>query len=251
MSWLTRILGRTRDVSHHGRRIAQVSLTNTLTSTKELFAPLKLGVVLMYSCGPTVYGPAHIGNLRSYVFSDTLARMLGAAGYRVRRVINITDVGHLTSDADEGEDKMAVGAKREGTTPQDIAERYTRLFLEDLSLLNVDTEDITFPRASDYIQEQIALAKTLEEKGFAYRIQNGLYFDTTRFPNYGKLGNLMRTSVQGETGGSRHRIAPTPGDAVIQAGISNARQWYAHFSGRKLIFTQGVRTTYTFTTTMR
>src|SRR3989344_7961604 len=98
--------------------LAQVFFTNTLSGKKELFIPQKPGLVLMYTCGPTVYGPAHIGNLRAYVFSDTIARTLEAAGYRVKRVINITDVGHLVGDGDEGEDKMAVGAKREKTTPE-------------------------------------------------------------------------------------------------------------------------------------
>lgn len=152
--------------------------------------PIRPGIVTMYSCGPTVYGPAHIGNLRAYIFSDTVARVLSSAGYRVRRVINITDVGHLTSDGDEGEDKMALGARREKTTPAAIADRYTEEFIADLSELNIDTEDIQFPRATRYIHEQIALAKTLEEKGFAYRIANGLAFDTARFAGYGKLGSI-------------------------------------------------------------
>ncbi|OHA92415.1 MAG: cysteine--tRNA ligase [Candidatus Zambryskibacteria bacterium RIFCSPHIGHO2_01_FULL_49_18] len=164
--------------------------TNTLSGNKELFISQRPERALLYSCGPTVYGSAHIGNLRAYVFSDTLARMLGAAGYQVRRVINITDVGHLVGDGDTGEDKMNVGAEREKTTPQAIADRYTKEFIEDLSELNVDTKDIQFPRATDYIKEQIALAKTLEEKGFAYRIKNGLAFDTSRFRGYGKLGNI-------------------------------------------------------------
>jgi cysteinyl-tRNA synthetase len=168
---------------------APVFFTNSL-SGKELFISQRPGIVTMYSCGPTVYGSAHIGNLRAYVFSDTIARTLGAAGYRVKRVINITDVGHLVGDGDQGEDKMAVSAAREKTTPQAIAERYTKEFLDNLSELAIDTEDIQFPRATDYIKEQIALAKTLEEKGFAYRIKNGLAFDTSRFPGYGKLGHI-------------------------------------------------------------
>ncbi len=165
-------------------------LTNTLSGKKEVFVSQRPGSATMYSCGPTVYGSAHIGNLRAYVFSDTIARVLEAAGCRVRRVINITDVGHMVGDGDNGEDKMAVGAARDKTTPQEIAERYTKEFLNDLSELNIDTKEIQFPHATDYIKEQIALAKTLEEKGFAYRIKNGLAFDTSRFPGYGKLGNI-------------------------------------------------------------
>lgn len=188
MKWLTRILGKKKDAS--SRKPAQVFFTNTLSGSKEIFISQRPGIVTMYSCGPTVYGAAHIGNLRAYVFSDTIARVLDAARNRVQRVINITDVGHLTSDADTGEDKMSVAAAREKTTPQTIADRYTKEFIDDLSDLNIDTEDIQFPRATNYIKEQIALAKTLEEKGFAYHIKNGLAFDTSRFPGYGKLGNI-------------------------------------------------------------
>lgn len=167
----------------------RIFFTNTLTGTKDLFISQRPGTVSMYSCGPTVYAQAHIGNLRSYVFSDTIARVLSEAGFHVSRVINITDVGHLVGDGDEGEDKMAVGAAREHKTPEEIADQYTNQFLDDLHDLNIDTTDIQFPRATDYIKEQIALAKVLEEKGFAYRLQHGLAFDTSRFPGYGRLGN--------------------------------------------------------------
>src|SRR3989344_7420441 len=104
----------------------------------------------MYSCGPPVYARAHSGNMRAYVFADTIARVLGEAGYRVKRVMNITDVGHLVGDAEEGEDKMSVGAKREGRTPEEIADRYAKLFLEDITALNIDVADILFPRATEY-----------------------------------------------------------------------------------------------------
>ena len=156
--------------------MARVFFTNTLSGSKELFVPLKPGIALIYSCGPTVYTRAHIGNLRAYVFSDTIARVLEAAGYRVRRVINITDVGHLVNDADGGEDKMTVGALREHTTPDALAARYTKLFMDDLVELNIATDDILFPRATGYIKEQIALAKTIEEKGFAYRLLDRIRF---------------------------------------------------------------------------
>ena len=192
MGWLDFI--HTKKASSE-KRLAQVFVSNTLSGKKELFVPLKPGQVLLYSCGPTVYGPAHIGNLRAYVFSDTLARTLTAAGYRVRRVINITDVGHLVGDADQGDDKMAVAAAREHASPTAIAERYTKQFIDDLDELGVDTADIIFPHATDYIREQIALAETLEQKGFAYRTHDGLYFDTSRFPGYGKLGNLAGTEL--------------------------------------------------------
>jgi cysteinyl-tRNA synthetase len=170
---------------------APILFFNTLSNKKERFASIKPGQVLMYSCGPTVYSRAHIGNIRTNVFADLVARVLMTSGYRVQRVINITDVGHLVADAEQGEDKMKVGAEREGLSPMDIAKRYTDLFLEDISALNVDTSAIQFPRATDYIQEQIAMIKTLEEKGFAYKTKDGVYFDTGKFTNYGKLGGVV------------------------------------------------------------
>ncbi len=182
---------------------------------------------MFYSCGPTVYDRAHIGNLRAYVFSDTIARVLTAAGYRVRRVINITDVGHLVGDGDSGEDKMALGAAREKTTPETIATRYTKLFIADLDDLAIDTNDIKFPKATEYIKEQIALAKTLEEKGFAYYLPDGLYFDTQKFPNYGRLGGL--SSVQLEAG-ARVKVVKGkhhPADFVLwrTAKPGDLQQW--------------------------
>ena len=171
---------------------------DTLTGDEELFVPVRPGEATMYSCGPTVYDRSHIGNLRAYVFADTIARVLADAGYRLRRVINITDVGHLVGDGEEGEDKMAIGAAREKKSPAEIARQYTKLFIEDLEALNIDTRHILFPKATDYIKEQIALAKTLEEKGFAYRIPDGLYFDTSRFPHYGKLGNREGADLKAE-----------------------------------------------------
>jgi cysteinyl-tRNA synthetase len=186
-------------------KLAQIFFTNTLSGQRELFVPLRPGIALFYSCGPTVYGRAHIGNLRAYVFSDTIARILTEAGYHVHRVINITDVGHLVGDGDQGEDKMALGARQEKTTPQEIADRYTKLFIEDIADLNIDIKAIQFPRATDYIREQIALAKTLEEKGFAYHVKHGLAFDTSRFPTYGKLGNI---DVSAERAGARVEADP-------------------------------------------
>ncbi len=172
-----------------------VFLTNTLTEHKDRFIPIKNDLVTMYSCGPTVYASAHIGNLRGHIFADTLERVLINAGYRVRRVINITDVGHLVSDGDDGEDKIEIGVKREGLSAQSIIERYTKSFLDDIEELNIDTKHILFARASDYIKEQISLASTLEEKGFAYRITDGLYFDTSRFPSYGRLGGVSDAAL--------------------------------------------------------
>ena len=206
-----------------------IFLTNTLTGKKERFVPLKPGIVTMYSCGPTVYNKVHIGNLRAYIFSDTLARVLIHADYRVQRVMNITDVGHLTDDGDDGEDKMELGAKREGVSAESIAKRYTKLFMKDLITLNVDTESIAFPRATEYIKEQISLAKTLEEKKFAYRIKDGLYFDTASFPGYGKLGGLSKAKLEA---GARIKTNPekhNPFDFALwkttPADIHRLQEW--------------------------
>ena len=225
MGLLGRFFDRRR--SKRSELPVQIYFTNTLSGKKEVFIPQKPGVVSMYSCGPTVYGPPHIGNLRAYVFSDTIARVLAAAGYNVRRVINITDVGHLVGDGDEGEDKMAVGAKREKTTPKEIADRYTKIFLDNLHDLNIDVEHIRFPRATEYIKEQIALAQTLEEKGFAYRIKNGLAFDTSRFPAYGKLGNI---DIEAQRAGARveaDREKRNPADFWLwrRAKPGDLQQW--------------------------
>ena len=179
-----------------------IFLTNTLTGKKELFAPLRAGNVLMYSCGPTVYSQAHIGNLRSYVFSDVIARVLAQHGFRVRRVINITDVGHLVSDADDGEDKMEKSARESGESAEDIASRYTKLFEADIRALNIDTNDILFPQATHYIPEQIALIKVLEQKGFTYRTPDGVYFDTSKFHGYGKLGGIPASFIKDGTAAS-------------------------------------------------
>jgi len=190
---------------------APVFLTNTLSGKREAFSSQKTGIVTMYSCGPTVYDRAHIGNLRAYVFSDVLARTLATAGNNVRRVINITDVGHLVGDAEEGEDKMAVTATREKLRPEEIANRYASLFIEDIAKLNLDTKSILFPKATEYVEEQIEMIKTLEEKGHTYRIKDGLYFDVSTFPNYGKLGGVPEEIVKN---GSADTLVERAGLAV-------------------------------------
>lgn len=200
MKWLTSLFARD---SEPIKSDAPVLLENTLSGKKEIFSPIKAGTVTMYSCGPTVYSRAHIGNLRAYVFSDVLARVLTEAGYNVRRVINITDVGHLKGDGDSGEDKMEAGAKKEGTSAQEIASRYTKLFVEDIRALGIDINSISFPRATDYIEEQIDIVKRLEDKGYAYRTSDGIYFDTKNFPGYGALdhsGMKMREEAFAEIG---------------------------------------------------
>src|SRR3989344_751182 len=169
---------------------------NTLTKQKDVFQlPSPARKVRMYNCGPTVYGVQHIGNLSMFVFTDVLRRTLEWNGFSVKQVINITDVGHLSSDADAGEDKMTLGLKREKmklTLPnmRALADKYAGIFIEDIGKLNIDTSHIQFPRASDSLGAQIAMTKTLEEKGYAYKAADGVYFDTSKFPRYGELGGI-------------------------------------------------------------
>lgn len=163
-----------------------LTLYNTLARKPEDFKPLKDNKVGLYTCGPTVYNFAHIGNLRTYIFEDVLRRVLEYQGYEVAHAMNITDVGHLTSDADEGEDKMEIGAKREGKHPLEIAKRYEQAFFDDLKKLNV-LPPTKLLRATDSIKEQVEIIKLLADKGFTYRDKAAIYFDTSKLPDYGKL----------------------------------------------------------------
>lgn len=163
-----------------------MKLYNTLTRRKETFTPLRKKTVGLYTCGPTVYNYAHIGNLRTFIFEDVLERTLVRYGYRVKRVMNITDVGHLTSDADAGEDKLEKGAKREKKSPWDIAKFYTKAFFDDLKELNIKKPQYIEP-ATKFIPEQIALIEKLFERGFAYETSEAVYFDISRFNDYTKL----------------------------------------------------------------
>ncbi len=159
---------------------------NTLTRKKEVFKPIKKGRVSLYACGPTVYWFAHIGNLRTYVFEDILKRVLEYNGYKVKHVMNITDVGHLVSEQDVGEDKIILAAKREKKSAKEIARFYEKEFKKDLKLLNIKPPTI-WVRATETIKEQIELIKILEKKGFAYIIDDGVYFDTSKLKTYGRL----------------------------------------------------------------
>ncbi|HSI20532.1 MAG TPA: cysteine--tRNA ligase [Verrucomicrobiae bacterium] len=170
-------------------------LTNTLSRSLEELRPLHAPEVLVYTCGPTVYNFPHIGNIRTFIFEDVLVKSLRRFGYAPKRVMNITDVGHLTDDADEGEDKMEVGARREGVTAWDIAKKYEEAFLDDLAAFQLETPEIMV-RATDTIQEQIQFIQELESRGFTYRTSDGVYFDSSKVPDYGKLARLDVAGLQ-------------------------------------------------------
>ncbi len=166
-----------------------LKLYNTLTREKEEFHPIKQNVVTMYSCGPTVYNYAHIGNLRTYVFMDMLRRSLRYCGYKIKGVMNITDVGHLLSDADDGEDKMEKAAKEQKKTPREIADYYTEIFFKDLTRLNIGKPEI-IAKATEHIPDMISYVQDLVKKGYGYETSDGIYFDIAKFDGYGKLSRL-------------------------------------------------------------
>jgi len=176
-----------------------LKLYDTYTRSVRDFEPLHPPEVGMYTCGPTVYDYAHIGNLRTYIFEDVLRRALAFNGYTVKHVMNITDVGHLTSDADTGEDRMEKGSRRTGMSAWEIAEMYTREFQADMERLNIQQPTI-WCRATDHIAEQIETVKCIEAQGFTYRTSDGIYFDTSKLPDYGYLGRL---DIEGLQSGAR------------------------------------------------
>ncbi len=183
-------------------------LFNTLSRTKELFIPLKDKSVGLYTCGPTVYNYMHIGNLRSFLFEDILKRTLFFNSYKVKHVMNITDVGHLTSDADTGEDKMLTGAQREKKTVWEIADFYTKAFLVDAQKLNLIPPKILC-KATDHIKEQIALIQRLEQKRFTYVAGGNVYFDTSKLADYGKLARLdLKAQTKARTEKDSHKRNP-------------------------------------------
>lgn len=165
-----------------------LKLYNTLTRKKEEFKPLEGNEVRMYSCGPTVYSFAHIGNFRAYVFMDTLRRVLKANEYTLKHVMNITDVGHLESDADEGEDKMEKAAKKENKDPYEIATFYTDIFFRDMGRLNIEKPEI-IAKATEHIDDMLEFVKTLVEKGYAYETSKAIYFDISKLDRYPVLSN--------------------------------------------------------------
>lgn len=165
-----------------------LTLYNSLSKRKEVFVPLHGRSVAVYSCGPTVYDRAHLGNFRSYIFADTLIRALHYNGYVTKHIVNITDVGHLTDDADQGEDKLERRARHENKKAQDISREYTKLFILDAEKLNLLTPN-KLPLATEHIQEQIEFIENLEKKGFTYKTRDGVYFDTSKLSDYGKLSD--------------------------------------------------------------
>ncbi len=203
-----------------------IQIYNTLTRRKETFQPIEPGKVGMYNCGPTVYDRAHIGNMRTYIFADLIRRGFEVLGYEVRQVMNVTDVGHLTSDADEGEDRMLVGARRTGRDPWEIAEHFTRLFFEDTAALNILRPHVVC-KATEHIPEMIDLVQRLEAKGYTYEIGDGVYFDVSRFPNYGRLTGQTLDEMQA---GARVEVNPEkrhPADFALwrKAAPEHIMQW--------------------------
>ncbi|MAE49414.1 cysteine--tRNA ligase [Candidatus Pacearchaeota archaeon] len=172
-----------------------LKLHNTLTRKKETFKPLRPGQVGLYTCGPTVYWFQHIGNLRAYIFADTLRRTLDYNGLKVNHIINVTDVGHLTSDADHGEDKVEAAAKKEGKTAAEITKFYYDQFIIDLKKLNI-LPPKKWTWATKYIKEQIELVKTLEKKGYTYQTSDGIYYDTDKKKDYGAIALLKKEGLQ-------------------------------------------------------
>ena len=174
-----------------------VTIYNTLGREKQIFTPLKEGKVSMYHCGPTVYWTQHIGNLRAVVAADVIVRVLRYVGYDVTLVRNYTDVGHLTSDGDIGEDKMEKGAKREGLTPDQIAQKYIDIYEKDVVLLNAASVDIK-ARATEHVPEMIDMIQILFDKGYAYTTELAVYFDTSKAKDYHRLsGQKMDENIAG------------------------------------------------------
>ncbi|MBM4382722.1 MAG: cysteine--tRNA ligase [Deltaproteobacteria bacterium] len=209
---------------------ARLQLFNSRTRRKEPFVPIEPGHARVYSCGPTVYSPQHIGNMRAYLFADLLRRALLAEGLRVTHVINITDVGHLTDDADAGEDKMEAAARKTGRRALDIAAEYTAQWLKDRRRLNCADPDVLC-KASEHVAEQIEMIRKLEARGVTYRIDDGIYFDVAKFPRYAEFAQL---DLAGQHGASRIADVPgkrNPADFALwkfaSAGVKRQQEWDA------------------------
>jgi len=203
-------------------------LYNTRTRSKEIFEPIEAGHARVYTCGPTVYAPQHIGNLRSQLLADLLKRALLAQGYRVTHVINITDVGHLTDDADAGEDKVERAAAERGETAAEIAAEYTEQWLRDRARVGCLAPEVLC-RATEHVADQIALIEVLEHKGFSYRIDDGIYFDTSKFPRYAEFARL---DLDAQIGAGRIGDVPgkrNPADFALwkfaASGVRRQQEW--------------------------
>lgn len=205
-----------------------LQLYDTRTRQKRSFEPLEPGHARVYSCGPTVYAAQHVGNLRAYVFSDLVKRALLLEGYRVTHAINVTDVGHLTDDADAGDDKMELAARRTGRRAEDLAAEYTDQWLRDRRRLRcLDPEVLC--KASEHVPQQIAMIRVLEERGYTYRIDDGIYFDVSKFPRYAELAQLdlagqQRTGRVGDVVGKRS-AADFALWKFAAAGVKRQQEW--------------------------
>ena len=210
-----------------------MKLYNTLTRKIEDFIPQDPKNVKIYTCGPTVYSFAHIGNFASYIYWDLLVRTLTLNQWTVNRVMNITDVGHLTSDGDEGDDKLEKGAKRENKTVWEIADYYTEAFLKDFYALNLIKPN-KIARATDYIKEDIAIVEDLIKKGYTYETSDGIYFDTSKFAHYAAFAKLdlehLKTGARVEFNPEKHNASDFAVWKFIQAGEDHAMRW--DFLGR-------------------
>ena len=199
---------------------------NTLSRKKEELIPIRDGEIGMYSCGPTVYNYAHIGNMRTYIFMDLLSKTLRKDGYKLKHVMNITDVGHLVSDADDGEDKMQKAARRENKTPWEIAEYYMQIFFKDFEKLNIRKPDI-IAKATEHIPEMIDYVQKIIDNGYAYETSSGIYFDISKLPSYGVLSGK---NIEGEKAGARIELDEekrNPHDFAIwkKAPKNHIMQW--------------------------
>ena len=205
-----------------------MKLYNTLTRKIENFEPQDAERVKVYTCGPTVYSFAHIGNFTCYVYWDLLVRTLKQQGYNVDRILNITDVGHLTSDADDGEDKMEKGAKREGKTVWEVAEMYMNDFLKNFRALNM-VEPSKICRATDYVKEDMALVDALDKKGFLYDTTDGLYYDTSKFPTYADFAHLdlehLKAGARVEFSSEKRNVSDFAVWKWIRDGEDHAMKW--------------------------
>lgn len=217
--------------------LREIKLHNTESGKLETFTPLKSPQVKMYSCGPTVYDFAHIGNLRSYIFPDILKRTLTRNGYLVTHVINFTDFGHLSDDGDAGEDKMMKGLAREGlpvtlAAMRQLSEQFITAFEDDFDELRI-LPPTTWARASDYVQKQISLIKTLDDKGYTYETSDGLYFDISKFPTYGRLGNINVEKLKSGTRVEENSEKRHPADFAVwkKGNLGWNSRWGKGFPG--------------------